>query len=597
MGERTRRVVFGSAVLIGLGCGGGDITPPPTSGSITITTSTTGPESDTDGYAVTIDGGTETAIPASGTLQRDNIEPGNHSVQLTGMAANCTVTGENPRTISVPAGETVTVTFELTCSATSGSLEITSATSGASPDADGYTITVDGTDRGTLVATGAVTLNGLPAGDHSVGLSGVAGNCQVQGDNPRSITIVAGTSATAAFEIVCDAPAPVTGSLKITTATSGPDQDSDGYAFAVDGGANQTIGINATITIANVAAAAHAIALSGLATNCSAGGTNPRSVTVSAGTTAEVSFAVTCAARGSLIAFTSVKAGESSIYAVKPDGTGRTKLTAGSTPEWSPDGRKILFTRSFGNDDLYVMNADGSGQKRLVHYDNDQIFYIVGYDWSPDGGKIAVQAAYCDHICKGYDYPLWVMNADGSDRLALTDDGGIPSWSPDGRRIAFTTEYRGLYVINSDGRGARQLLPGVPDRTPVAWSPDGSRIAGFSSDGGLFLINPDGSDLVSLTQGGGVAPTWSPDSRRLLFAADGIVVINRDGSGRANLTNSSSPDTIDSDPHWSPDGSQIVFTRASAGESEVFVMNADGSGQLNISNNPAGLDQAPDWSP
>jgi hypothetical protein len=76
----------GSA-LTGLGGGGGDFTAP-TTGSLAITTSTSGPVPDTDGYAVTIDGGTETPIAVSGTVERDDVEPGTHSIQLTGFALN-----------------------------------------------------------------------------------------------------------------------------------------------------------------------------------------------------------------------------------------------------------------------------------------------------------------------------------------------------------------------------------------------------------------------------------------------------------------------------------------------------------------------------
>jgi probable HAF family extracellular repeat protein len=324
--EGLKLLVLATA-LAGLSCGGGDVTNPPTTGSLTITTNTSGPEPDADGYAVVINEGAETPIPASGTLQRDNVEPGNHSIRLTGMAANCTVAGENPRSVAVPAGETVTVTFELTCSATTGSLQITSATSGASPDADGYTMTVDGVDRGTLVASGALTLNGLLPGNHSVGLSGVAGNCQVQGDNPRSLTIVAGASVTAAFEVVCTAPPSVTGTLKITTATGGPDQDSDGYSFAIDAGATQSIGLNTSATVANVAAGSRKVRLSGVAANCKVGGTNPRAVTVAAGATAEVSFAITCTATTGSIEVTTTTKG------AKPDPDGYTVRVDQGNPQ------------------------------------------------------------------------------------------------------------------------------------------------------------------------------------------------------------------------------------------------------------------------
>ena len=315
MGERTRRVVFGSAALIGLGCGGGDVTTP-TSGTIVVTTNTSGPEPDADGYAVTIDDGAETAIPASGTIQRADVEPGNHSIRLTGIAANCIVAGENPRSLSLPVRELLMVTFELTCTATTGGIQITSNTTGPSPDADGYNITLDGTDRGVLPTSGATALDGLAPGSHSIGLSGVAGNCQVQGDNPRPITVEAGASATLTFEVVCAAPSPLTGSLRITTSTNGPDPDPDGYSFAIDDGATQSIGVNATSTLSNVAAGSHNVRLSGLATNCQPGGTNPRVVTISAGATAEVSFAITCTATTGSVEITTTTQG------AKPDPDG-----------------------------------------------------------------------------------------------------------------------------------------------------------------------------------------------------------------------------------------------------------------------------------
>jgi probable HAF family extracellular repeat protein len=318
MRQWIRRAVLAGAALTGIGCGGGDLTPPPTSGSLTVNTSTSGPEPDADGYAVAIDAGPETAIAASGTFQRDNVQPGNHSIQLNGNAANCTVAGENPRTVTIPAGETVTVTFELTCTATTGSLQITSATSGASPDADGYTITLNGADRGTLAASGAVALDGLPPGTHSVGLGGVAGNCQVQGDNPRSITVVAGSSVTAPFEVACVAPPAVAGNLKITTTTTGPDPDPDGYSFALDGGAAQSIGLNATTTLNNLAVGNHNVLLAGMATNCNTGGANPRLSTIAAGGTAEVTFAITCTATTGSVEITATTKG------AKPDPDGYT---------------------------------------------------------------------------------------------------------------------------------------------------------------------------------------------------------------------------------------------------------------------------------
>jgi hypothetical protein len=282
------------------GCGG-DSTSPATNGTVEIRTSTTGVEMDPDGYAVKLDAGDPLAIGPTATLQSTDLTPGNHTVQLTGLAANCVLSGENPRTASVTAGETMTVSFEITCTATTGGLQVNATTSGASTDADGYSITVDGADRGAIGTSAGISVAGLEAGTHEVGLSGIAANCRVQGDNPQSVAITGGANTTVAFAVTCDAPPATVGTIRVTTATTGADLDPNGYRFAVDGGTAQTIGANAATSLANVAAGNHSIRLSGLAPNCKVQGTNPRSASVAAGATGEASFAISCiAAPGSV---------------------------------------------------------------------------------------------------------------------------------------------------------------------------------------------------------------------------------------------------------------------------------------------------------
>lgn len=196
---------------------------------------------------------------------------------------------------------------------TSGSMRIAASTSGPSPDPDGYTITLDGTDRGTLGVSAEVTIDELSSGDHVVGLSGIAANCQVQGDNPRPATVTAGASVAVAFEVICTAAPADAGTLRIITTTTGADPDPDGYAFAVDGGSSQPIGASATATLANVAAGAHTVGLSGLAANCTLQGSNPRSVTVTAAATAEASFAITCTVASGALEITTTTTGDSPI--------------------------------------------------------------------------------------------------------------------------------------------------------------------------------------------------------------------------------------------------------------------------------------------
>jgi hypothetical protein len=285
-------------VLLGAGaaCSGDDITVPPTTASIEVTTATTGPEPDPDGYTVQLDGGPAQNIGVSGSVNHTDIEPGNHTVQLAGLAANCTVAEENPRAITVAAGETATVAFVVTCGATTGGLQVASSTSGPSTDPDGYTLTVDGTERGTLGGGGNLTLEGLSPGEHVIGLSGVAANCRVEGDNPRTVTIGAGENPVATFAVTCAAPPGNAGTLRVTTATTGAGADRDGYSFTVDDGESQPIAVNATASLANVAAGPHQVRLSGIASNCALTGANPRSVTVTAGGSGDVGFALSCTA-------------------------------------------------------------------------------------------------------------------------------------------------------------------------------------------------------------------------------------------------------------------------------------------------------------
>ena len=205
---------------------------------------------------------------------------------------------------------------------------------------------------------------------------------------------------------------------------------------------------------------------------------------------------------------------------------------------------------------------------------------------------------------------IYVMNADGSTPARLTNiprSNTQPSWSPDGRQIAFTGTRRvglteldiNIYRMNADGSAQTQLthngFPNIGDQDP-AWSPDGLRIAFTHTAQGIHVINADGTGEVALAPTDfGRDPSWSPDGLEIAFegTASQIFVMNADGSAPRQLTSSSD---FNRQPAWSPDGRQIAFETDRDGNGEIYVMNADGSSPSNLTNNPAD-DGQPAWSP
>lgn len=235
----------------------------------------------------------------------------------------------------------------------------------------------------------------------------------------------------------------------------------------------------------------------------------------------------------------------------------------------SPDGVRLAFVADWdGDNEIYVMYEDGSDLTQLTYNSSND----AGPAWSPDGTKIAFYSQR-DHVPdhEGPPQEIYVMNADGSNQKRITNNTTsdyCPAWAPDGKRIAFSSFYYSydtvrIEIINEDGSGQTTFIDTPLDDFCPVWSPDGNQIL-FQSQGisttsnvnaDIMVGNSDGSDLVSLTNNEGINenPSWSPDGNWIIFVSNrvgnrDIFIMNTRGSEQANLTNSPLSDEFN--PVW-----------------------------------------------
>lgn len=263
-------------------------------------------------------------------------------------------------------------------------------------------------------------------------------------------------------------------------------------------------------------------------------------------------------------------------------------------------GQIVFWTRRDRNYEIYLMNADGSDPINLT---NDPAFDREP-SWSPDGMQIAFSSA------RDGNAEIYVMNADGSNVIRLTDNpttDEVPVWSPDGTQLAFQSNRDGnfeIYLMNADGSDPINLTNNPANDELPAWSPDGTQIA-FTShrdrNAEIYVMNADGSDPINLTHNpaNDIYADWSPDGTAIAFASNrtasnlDIYVMGANGSNPTNLT--SSPER-DGSPAWSLDGTQIAFVSYRDGNDEIYVMRADGGNIIRLTDHPA-EDEWPRWRP
>jgi Tol biopolymer transport system component len=275
---------------------------------------------------------------------------------------------------------------------------------------------------------------------------------------------------------------------------------------------------------------------------------------------------------------------DAAIVRVRPDGTGLTPLTCepilhvySQYPAWSADGKKIVFQNDaddadeFGRD-LWVMDANGGNRVNITNTPNVDEWQPA---WFPSGRKVAYVRVGVGGSAGYSAIEVLTLNDRYGSKVTktsrLTEDGRFPVVSPNGKRVAFGSDRDGdaeIYVIRTDAREG-------PNNRP----------AKLTDNATYYDSQPD----------------WSPDGSRIVYVsyrnsnnADDIFVMRADGSGKKrNLTRSPAREQY---PAFSPDGKYIVFTSDRGGDQEIWKVRLDGTGLTQVTSD--GLDNhQPDWQP
>ena len=451
--------------------------------SLRLSATTTGQNTDPDGYTYSLDGGGAAALSSNGSVTINGLNPGGHELNMGGVASNCVLLGGGTRTIVLAQGDTTDVTLDITCQIPPfpATLRLTTSTTGGDPDFDGYTYALDGDAPLAIGPNSQAIIAGLVPGTHQLFLGDVASNCTVAGGATRPVTLTASATLDVQLSVTCQASPPtIVGSVLLVDRPYGVAVSSAGVIYAAQiGGSTLARGDLATRSFGS---------------SVTVGSTPPHVVFNPAGTTA---YATLQTGQGLAVVDVTTNA----LTATVPLGSDGFNLIV------APDGQRVYVTTADGT--LYTVNAAtnavittlavGAAANGLAFSPDGTVLYVS----SRDAGTVVAVNPATNSITRTYTL------------------GGMPqrlAVAPDGAELYVANEMTGLDVVNV-ATGAVTSVSFGTAAYGLGLTPDGSQLYLLLPEAGeVRLLDRASRALVKKLFVGGVP-------RNVTFASDGTALV------------------------------------------------------------------------